>query len=335
MREEFPESSFVKAKLIQKPLYREDGELWDVLTRHADDITHFFRQIGQELVFNHDDGYAFIRQMRGEADEKIPKVVQRRALGYEVTLLLVCLREEYLRMEISATDSNRIVKTREEIVGLVTTYLEPHPDFYPDRYRSLLDELQETKELTVTNIDDVEDAVIERVRDRIKEQDGIISSNSRRILPLMQTFLSSYPAETSDLRADIDYAKDFVQLRDQLETEKLPQYRDRFRSFLDENLLSSLANFRAKLEEDENNIRKRIIKVNEALKNIQFSESTYVEIRDSRAHNEEITIFRRRLAECFEGTLGDSDEAREVVLEKDQAPHGRFRQTRRLEAARH
>jgi len=135
MREEFPESSFVKAKLIQKPLYREDGELWDVLTRHADDITHFFRQIGQELVFNHDDGYAFIRQIRGEADEKIPKVVQRRALGYEVTLLLVCLREEYLRMEISATDSNRIVKTREEIVGLVTTYLPGTTNEVKDRAR--------------------------------------------------------------------------------------------------------------------------------------------------------------------------------------------------------
>jgi uncharacterized protein YPO0396 len=74
----------------------------------------------------------------------------------------------------------------------------------------------------------------------------------------MQAFLTSYPAETSDLRADIDFAKDFVQLRDQPETEKIPQYRDWFRSFLDENLLSSLANFRAKLDEDENNIRKRI-----------------------------------------------------------------------------
>ena len=123
MREEFPESSFVKARLMQKPLYREDGELWDVLSRHPDDIAHFFRQIGQELVFNHEDGYAFIRQMRGEADERIPKVVQRRALGYEVTMLLVCLREEYLRMEISATDSNRIVKTRDEITALVSTYL--------------------------------------------------------------------------------------------------------------------------------------------------------------------------------------------------------------------
>lgn len=123
MNEEFPEASFVKARLFQKPIYREDGELWEILQRHSDDISYYFRQIGQELVHNTAEGYAFLRQIRGEADQRIPKVVQRRALGYEATLLLVCLREECLRLESTATDSDRIVRTGEEIAQMISVYL--------------------------------------------------------------------------------------------------------------------------------------------------------------------------------------------------------------------
>jgi uncharacterized protein YPO0396 len=206
--------------------------------------------------------------------------------------------------------------TCQDHIAELDAELKTQPQFLAGAYRQRMEEFQESPELTLQNVERVRSAVLRKIQTQLKEQEGIISEAKDKILPKMQDFLRDYPHETAELRAEMDYAKEFVQLRDQLDTEKLPQYRDRFRSFLDENLLSSLANFRAKLEEDENNIKKRIIKVNEALRNIQFSESTYVEIRESRAHNEEITIFRKRLSECFEGTLGDSDQAREAVLEK-------------------
>jgi hypothetical protein len=123
MNEEFPEASFVKARLLQKVIYSEDKEPWEVLQRHCDEIRHYFWLIGQELVNNTAEGYAFLRQIRGEADQRVPKVAQRRGLSYDVTLLLVCLREEFLRQETSTNDSDRIVKTAEEITELISTYL--------------------------------------------------------------------------------------------------------------------------------------------------------------------------------------------------------------------
>ncbi len=220
-------------------------------------------------------------------------------------------------------------KKVEEIASLRTTLggcqdqiaelaaeLQTQPQFVADAYRLRMEGFQESPELTLQNVERTRTSVLRKIQGQLKELDGIITEARDRILPKMADFLRDYPHETAELRAEMDYAKEFVSLRDQLDTEKLPQYRDRFRSFLDENLLSSLANFRAKLEDDESNIKKRIIKVNEALKMIQFTESTYVEIRESRAHNGEITEFRRRLNECFDGTLSDSDEAREAVLEK-------------------
>ena len=119
----FPPIAFVKAKLLREPIYREDGELWLTLRGQHDEIRHYFRQIGQELVLDEGEGYAFIRQLEIEGEERIPRLVQRRALSYLATLLLTALREEFLRFDSSASDSTRLVKTRDELRNLVFDFL--------------------------------------------------------------------------------------------------------------------------------------------------------------------------------------------------------------------
>jgi hypothetical protein len=128
-----PEASFAKVRLLHGPIYREDGELWEVLERHADEIRHYMWQIGQELVYDPTEGYAFIRQIRGTNDERIPRLVQRRGLSYDATVLLVCLREDLLRLELAATESERLVKTREELHELTAM-------FFPESLNRVKDE---------------------------------------------------------------------------------------------------------------------------------------------------------------------------------------------------
>jgi hypothetical protein len=122
MSDAFPASSFVKVKLLREPVYREDSALWDVLRAQQEEIRNYFRQIGQELVVDEGEGFAFIRQLEIEGDEAVPRLVQRRMLSYHATLLLVCLREELLRFEASADDSTRLVRTRDELYALVSGF---------------------------------------------------------------------------------------------------------------------------------------------------------------------------------------------------------------------
>jgi hypothetical protein len=119
----FPPVAFVKAKLLREPVYREDGESWLTLRAQHDEIRHYFRQIGQELVLDEGEGYAFIRQLEIEGEDCIPRLVQRRALSYFATLLLAALRDEFLRFDSSASDSTRLVKTRDELRNLVADFL--------------------------------------------------------------------------------------------------------------------------------------------------------------------------------------------------------------------
>jgi len=119
----FPQRSFVLARLLLAPIYREDGSLWETLRAEREAIAHYFHQIGQEVVIDEAEGYAFLRQIEIGGGESIPRVARRYALGYTATLLLVCLREELARFEAAPDDSTRLVLTRQQLRELVGQFL--------------------------------------------------------------------------------------------------------------------------------------------------------------------------------------------------------------------
>jgi hypothetical protein len=119
----FSERSFVLAHLLLAPIYREDGSLWESLRAERDGIAHYFRQIGQEVVIDEAEGYAFLRQIEVDGGESVPRVGRRHSLGYTATLLLVCLREELARFEAAPDDSTRLVLTRQQVRELVGQFL--------------------------------------------------------------------------------------------------------------------------------------------------------------------------------------------------------------------
>jgi hypothetical protein len=119
----FPERSFVLARLLLEPLYREDGVLWEVLCSERDAVIRYFHQIGQEVVIDEGEGYAFLRQIEPGGGERVPRVGRRQPLGYAATLLLVCLREELARFDAVPEDSTRLVRTRLQLRELVGQFL--------------------------------------------------------------------------------------------------------------------------------------------------------------------------------------------------------------------
>lgn len=119
----FSPKSFVLARLLVQPIYREDGSIWGTIRAERDSITHYFRQIGQEVVIDEAEGYAFLRQVEAEGGDTVPRVGRRQSLGYTATLLLVCLREELARFDAAPGDSTRLVLTREQLRELVSQFL--------------------------------------------------------------------------------------------------------------------------------------------------------------------------------------------------------------------
>jgi hypothetical protein len=120
---QFSERSFLLARLLLEPIYREDEAQWHVLVAERDQVERYFRQIGQELIVDEAEGYAFIRQIEPEGGDRVPRVSRRQPLGYTATLLLVCLREELARFDAAPDSSTRLVLTWQQLRELVGQFL--------------------------------------------------------------------------------------------------------------------------------------------------------------------------------------------------------------------
>ena len=104
-------------KLFQGPIFDDDTTTWTQLELYQSDIRDYLAQIGIELVIQEDDGYAYLTQDIEELKElKLPKVIRRRALSYEVTLLCVALLQKLLEFDAQDTDSPRLFLNRSQIV---------------------------------------------------------------------------------------------------------------------------------------------------------------------------------------------------------------------------
>lgn len=118
-----PPLAHIRAALLREPVYVEDGALWTKLLQSRRECLEWFAGVGLDLVIDEEEGYAFIRQPEPVEGTNGPKLIVRRKLGYEPTLLLACLRQELARTEARDADQVRLVRTRREIAELVSGFL--------------------------------------------------------------------------------------------------------------------------------------------------------------------------------------------------------------------
>lgn len=110
-------------RLMQGVIYREtDEDSWLTLERSGAQVRDHFATIGVDVVVDDNEGYAFLRSRPDvEGEEALPRLVRRRALTYNVSLLLVLLRKRLVEFETSGSEG-RLVLTTEQIVQLLQTF---------------------------------------------------------------------------------------------------------------------------------------------------------------------------------------------------------------------
>ncbi len=110
-------------RLMQGVIYREaDEDTWLTLDRQGAGVRDHFAAIGIDVVVDDTEGYAYLRS-RPEQDggEALPRLVRRRALTYNVSLLLVLLRKRLVEFETTAGEG-RLVLTTDQIVEMLRLF---------------------------------------------------------------------------------------------------------------------------------------------------------------------------------------------------------------------
>ena len=110
-------------RLMQGVVYREsDEDTWITLERLGGGVRDHFATIGIDVVTDDAEGYAYLRSRPTEdGDDTLPRLVRRRALTYNVSLLLVLLRKRLVEFETTGGEG-RLVLSTDQIVEMLRLF---------------------------------------------------------------------------------------------------------------------------------------------------------------------------------------------------------------------
>lgn len=111
--------------LLKSVFYRDDDPaLWAALLELQARVRDFVAVLALDLVLDESEGYAFLKARPDPEDEaapKPPRLVARRPLSFQLSLLLALLRKKLVEFDASGGDT-RLVLSLEAVVELVRVF---------------------------------------------------------------------------------------------------------------------------------------------------------------------------------------------------------------------
>ena len=185
-----PPYSIVLVKLLQSVIYDEDRKLWNLLITYQHQIRQYYATIGVELHLNEQEGFAFLSQPEEIDTEtnKVPRLVRRMPLSYEVTLLCVVLREALEEFDVRNTESRKLFVTNQDLKERIELFFKDKADKVRllqrfDTYINTVVNLGFLKEIKVRGFDDqlktyevmrvikakVSNEILEQIREKMEQ----------------------------------------------------------------------------------------------------------------------------------------------------------------------
>jgi uncharacterized protein YPO0396 len=109
----------------------------------------------------------------------------------------------------------------------------------------------------------------------------------------------AWTAETLNLAPEVNYTGEYIAVYERICREDLPRQQERFKRYLNENVVNDLASFKTSLEKQEEAIKESIAELNTSLQRIDFNSSppTYIKLMYKPARAVAIKEFRQMLRE--------------------------------------
>lgn len=120
-----PDLTSLVVPLLKGVLYREDDAAqWAALLQLQARVRDYVAVLALELVVDEAEGYAFLRSLPQDLEgaPKLPRLVRRQPLSFQVSLLLALLRKKLAEFDASGGDT-RLILTRSAVVELVRVFL--------------------------------------------------------------------------------------------------------------------------------------------------------------------------------------------------------------------
>lgn len=121
------ELTTVVVPLLKGVLYRdEDATAWAALLALQARVRDYVAVLGLDLALDEAEGYAFLRSRASASSDddapKLPRLIARRPLGFQVSLLLALLRKKLAEFDASGSET-RLILPLDAVVELIRVFL--------------------------------------------------------------------------------------------------------------------------------------------------------------------------------------------------------------------
>ena len=116
--------SVVLVALMKGVADREaDPALWQSILAIQSRVRDYVACLGLDLVLDEAEGFAYLRQQPAEEGAtELPRLVPRRQLGYQVSLMLALLRKKLAEFDATSGEP-RLILDRDDIVEMMRLFL--------------------------------------------------------------------------------------------------------------------------------------------------------------------------------------------------------------------
>jgi uncharacterized protein YPO0396 len=140
----------------------------------------------------------------------------------------------------------------------------------------------------------------------------------------MSDFKRDYPEDTTDMDRNIVAVGEYRRLHDRIARDDLPTYRRRFKEWLDGKVLDAIVGFTSSLNKQVDEYHESIDRLNESLATIDYSGSTYIQLRANPNQERAIQEFRLALRACMPDVGQRTPESNEQSFQRIRALIERF-----------
>ncbi|MDO5570238.1 MAG: SbcC/MukB-like Walker B domain-containing protein [Bacteroidales bacterium] len=124
-------------------------------------------------------------------------------------------------------------------------------------------------------------------------------------------------SDTHKLPVEIEYVQEYIDIYNNISSQGLAAYRERFKKYLNEDMINRMTNFTAIIERQEEEIQDNIVSLNKSLERITFRSAprTFIQLYAEKENSREIKEFRNKMASWKPDINGENID-NDDILEK-------------------
>lgn len=105
-------------------VYNTSAEVWELLLRYEADLKNYFSESNLQIYLDRAEGFAYLRnEDETEANENLPRLIEKRPLSFPVSLLCLLLRKHLLEHD-GQGDQVRAIVSGDELTSLMKPFLK-------------------------------------------------------------------------------------------------------------------------------------------------------------------------------------------------------------------